>query len=254
MGIWFWLAVFGLLTEWVQQWVGRQSSWEDASANLLGATAGVLWSESRFALQGRLAFRGLAILCLLLAMAQPAWKLGDALYQVWQMPVLASFETPGEISRWALQNCQVKRVRNFSTHGEWALQVDLAPTRYAGLALNEVPPDWTGYRELALDVTLETPHPLPWIIKITDQAHNWKTEDRFESQVTLDPGRNVIRIPLREVEQAPRNRRMELSRMRMLQLFTVQPAEPVRLYLDHLRLLPADPAEDTTRPELPRAE
>jgi hypothetical protein len=119
----------------------------------------------------------------------------------------------------------------------WSLRVDLEADQYPGIVLAEVPPDWTAYEALALDVTLETPETLPLIVKITDHAHNWDFDDRFHVQVNLSSGRNSLRIPLADIEQLPNGRRMDLRRMRMLQLFTIRPQAPARLYLDHVRLV-----------------
>ncbi len=203
LGIWGGLSAFGLFAEWLQNFVGRHPSWHDAIANSLGAAAGVLsmWPDAARR-RGRL-FRGIAVLLLLFAWATPFWILADAAYQAWQMPVLASFEWPGELSRWAVQDCQLQRVKKHQTAGDWALQVDLKAGIYPGLEMPEVPPGWTGYRELAFDVTLESPQSLSLIVKIYDEAHNLETEDRFHYRAELTAGLNRIRIPLSEVQHAP---------------------------------------------------
>jgi hypothetical protein len=239
------VALFGLVTEGVQHLVGRQASWHDVLANLLGITAGILWAESRAFAAYALRMRMLAVVLLLFAVASPLWILADATFQRWQLPVLASFESPLELSRWSVQDCQIERVQRNQTAGDWALQVDQFPSQYPGLAIREVPPDWTPFREFAFDVTLETPPSLELIVKITDQAHNWESNDRFHYQAHLKSGLNHIRIPLSEVQVAPEGRFMDLSRMQMLQLFTVRPPKPVRFYLDNIRLIPDHPDEDT---------
>ncbi len=115
--------------------------------------------------------------------------------------------------------------------------------------MSEVPPDWTAYRELAFDVTLEFPEQLSLIVKIHDQAHNLETDDRYHYFANLTPGLHHIRIPLRDVQHAPRGRLMDLSRMQMLQFFTVRLEKPARLYLDNIRLIPDSPGEETAELE-----
>ena len=243
--VWFLVSGFGLLSEVPQHWVGRHFSWQDVLTNLLGAAAGALWLESQFSKSRRLAFRLPAILLILLGLASPLLVLIDAGYQHRQMPTLASFEAPWELSRWTRQDCEIQRVRVHPTAGNWALQVELGTGQYPGLAIDEVPPNWTPYREFAFDVTLETPESLLLIVKITDEIHNWETSDRFHYAAELHRGLNRVRIPVENIRRAPKGRLMDLSRMKMLQFFAVRPSEPSRFYLDNIRLLPNHPEEDT---------
>ena len=232
---------FGLLTEAAQGWVGRHPSWHDVSANLLGTTAGVLWLWGAAGSPAKIGLRILAGGLLGWGLVPPLLVLADAIGQHSQTPTLASFENRLELSRWTLQDCEIQRVQQHQTAGEWALQVDLGTGTYPGLSLEDFPPDWTPYRELGLDVTLESPSSLRLIVKLTDEIHNWEPEDRFHLEVLLRGGLNRIRIPLMFVRDAPENRRMDLSRMKMLQLFTIGPRKPARIFLDNIRLIPHPP-------------
>ncbi len=248
-GVWIFCAGLGLSSEVLQHWVGRQPSWHDVRANLLGTTAGVLWMNNQIAGRSKIGSRLFAGLLLVGALLNPAWILADAASQALEMPSLASFEFPWELSRWSVQDCRIQRVRQHSTSGDWALQVDFDRRKYPGLAIPEVPPNWTFYREIAFDVTLEAPDSLNLIVKITDEAHNWESNDRFHYQAHLTSGLNRIRILLRDVQQAPESRLMDLSRMRMLQFFLIDPKTPARIYLDNIRLIPDDFDEDTATPD-----
>ena len=244
LGVWVFFIVFALGTEVLQHFVGRQSSYLDAIANGLGTTAGCLWMGTSFDRYGRWSLRFLAVFLIVAAMARPLWVLADVVYQQQQMPVLASFEFAWELSRWSVQDCRIERVPHHRTHGEWSLQVDFETGMYPGLAIPEVPADWTPFRELTFDVTLETPETLPLIVKITDEAHNWESDDRFHYQAQLHSGLNRIRIPMRQIERAPNGRFLNLKRMALLQLFTVQLHSPARMYLDNIRLIPDQLAEE----------
>ncbi len=250
--VWVLVAGFGFVSEFLQAWVGRHPSWRDLSANLLGTTAGVLWlktQKSQITPSGRRGLRISAGILLALGLVPAALIIVDVILERFQRPMLASFESPLELSRWTFQDCQVRRVRKHATQGDWSLEVDLGTGQYPGLARNEVPPDWRTYRELALDVTLETPGSLLLIVKITDESHNWKTEDRFHYAVHLRRGPNRIRIPLRDVEHGPKDRLMDLSRIKMLQLFTIRPPASSRIFLDNIRLIPAHPEVEARAPE-----
>ena len=236
--IWFLLSAFGLFAEALQGWVSRHPSWQDAVANMLGAAAGVLWMQSKLPSPQKAITRFLAALLLLGSAAYPLVILADALQQHRQLPLLASFETPWELTRWSVRDCELKRVRAHATDGAWAIRIDMQTEVYPGVEYAEVPRDWTPYRELALDVTLDHPQSLSLIIKIYDEAHNQETTDRFHHVAELKKGMNVIRIALKDVENAPYKRRMDLSRIRVLQLFCVRPPAPARVYVDNIRLVP----------------
>lgn len=236
--IWSWgLLIFvAIATEGLQHFVGRQPSAWDILANALGTTAGTLWFAARSNGPSKWLMRiGTGIL-LLAAMAAPLLVLTDAAFQSFAMPILASFESPLELMRWNRQDCVIQRVQEHATEGQWALRVDFNIATYPGIVLPEVPADWTPYEAFLFDVTLETPGTLTLIVKITDEAHNWDSDDRFQYQAQLHQGLNRIRIPMREIERVPNGRLLDLKHMRMLQMFTVKPKTPVRLYLDHLRL------------------
>lgn len=246
-GLWVWLILMGfsLTSEALQSMVGRQSSWGDAFANLLGTTAGVLWMASPR--KRLLARRILAVILFAVASLWPLAIVTDALCQQNELPMLASFESPLELSRWTFAECQFQRVQEHQTEGYWSLEVNLNVGTYPGLAMREVPPDWTPYAAFAFDVTLESPESLTLIVKITDKAHNWESDDRFHYHALLHSGLNQIRIPIRDIQRVPNGRFLNLKTMQMLQLFTVKPMAPARIVLDNIRLIPDQPAEEAVR-------
>jgi hypothetical protein len=87
------------------------------------------------------------------------------------------------------------------------------------------------------------------ILKITDEAHNWESDDRFHYQAQLHSGLNRIRISMRQIERAPNGRFLNLKRMALLQFFTVQPHSPARMYLDNIRLISNQLAEEAVTRE-----
>jgi hypothetical protein len=52
----------------------------------------------------------------------------------------------------------------------------------------------------------------------------------------LEPGPHHIRIPLSEVERAPKGRNIDLRRVRRLEFFTETQPRPFTLFLDNIRL------------------
>jgi hypothetical protein len=235
------LALCGLFAEFIQKFVNRGASWHDARANLLGAFAGVLLHELWISQRTR--FRwvlGAAVFGLFaLASLGPLAMLFDTWHQQSQFPLMASFENTLETNRFVAQESTIKRVPLNSAETNWGLEIDLHPGLYPGVLLAGMPADWSAYSVLAFDVTVDAGPPLNLILKVHDSEHRqrgFEDDDRFDGQFRLEPGMHHIRIPLTEIQSAPRTRLMDLSDIEGWQLFTYELAEPRTIVLDNLRL------------------
>jgi hypothetical protein len=245
MAVWLLLTVFGAATEVAQNFVGRGESWHDALNDAIGAAGGVLIGVAlEVSTRTRKSLAILLGLAIVLAAELDALAVvWDCYRQPWQMPLLGSFESWLEPDRWWTHEADRERVEAHATHGHWALKVDLTPGEYPGVALATVPPDWSKYKELVFDIDVEpivkgdnAAEPLELYVKLQDLHHNGEHSDRFHRALRLTPGRHEIRIPLSEVAAAPHGRRMDLTRMGMLQLFAIRPPERRTFYLDNVRL------------------
>ena len=110
------------------------------------------------------------------------------------------------------------------------------PAQYPGISIQEPHPDWTGYDRLAFEVYSEEPAPVELVLRIDDARHNNDYADRFNRALIIQPGPNRISISLDDVQRAPRTRPMDMTRIRGLTLFAVDPPRPFSVYLDGLRL------------------
>jgi VanZ family protein len=265
--IWWGVSLLGLAVEYAQGLTGRHPSWDDAIANAWGAAAGLLWSgwyrphappstahpcptntsvndaanQHKQAQQSIGTIRRLAVwagvfVLLVVAGWQPLVVLTDAFRQRSEFPRLASFESSGELTRWTANDCRLSRSEAYATHGAWSLRLDLQTGVYPGAALKWPVPDWSDHQELAFDVYVAGHHPLDLVVKIQDQLHNQETSDRYQRPVRLTPGANRVSIALSEVAAAPAGRTLDLRKISMLQFYTVRPARPQTLYLDHIHL------------------
>ncbi|MCE9555813.1 MAG: VanZ family protein [Planctomycetes bacterium] len=243
--VWLLLTVFGAATEVAQDFVGRGESWHDALNDAIGAAGGVLigMALEAFTLTRKTLVIILGVTIVLAAELDALSAVWDCYQQSRQMPLLASFESWHEPDRWWVNEADIERVAAHATDGLWALKVDLHPGQYPGVALSEPPPDWSRYKELVFDIDVEPivkgddpAEPLELYVKLQDLHHNGEHNDRFHRPLRLTPGRHEIRIPLSEVAAAPRGRRMDMTRMGMLQFFAIQPPERRTFYLDNVRL------------------
>ena len=239
--IWFAVAGVGLLTEFSQLWLGRQPSRDDLLADLLGATAGLLWITARREANGLWycgGRRAASLSLLLIAGWFPLLNLFDCYRQRQQMPILASFEDWLEMSRWTHSEgeSRLKRDPLHVTHGIWSIRIDFTSGKYPAATLRWPVSDWLNYNLLLFDVYLEGPDEMRLIVKVEDRFHNKQPSNRFHRSILLNPGPQTVRIPLAEIASAPQQRLLDLQQVTRLQFFTVRPKTSRTLYLDNIRL------------------
>jgi hypothetical protein len=232
------VGAFGLAMEGIQALTGRSASWHDGIADLLGAAGAMglsaLWEARHWELKAGGVL--LASAALAAASAIPIATLVDCRDQRRLPSILASFETPWEMTRWSVDEARYARSREHVMQGEWSLCLDLEPGVYPGASLIWPTRDWSGHEQVAFDVWLDTFQPVALVVKVEDARHNHTYEDRYERPVRLVPGQQTIRIRLDEVRDAPQQRLLNLRHVKVLQVFVVRPSSPIRLYLDNLRL------------------
>ena len=123
-----------------------------------------------------------------------------------------------------------------SGDGSPVARLTLKPGNYPGVSIVEPGADWSGYSTLCLDLFSPHTRPIGLVLRIHDDRHNQAYPDRFNRTLTLKPGDNRIRIPLRDVIQAPAGRELDMTRIAGLMLFAVDIEESLRLYPGVIRL------------------
>ena len=232
--------LFGVFIELLQTGVNRIPEIGDVERDVLGCAAALAFvAPSRFRLPGRL-LAALKILVVLLVAASFI-PLGRAFYDerlsVRQFPVLAGFESPTEIDRWH-SGGELSVSGDVAVEGSHSLKAVLTPDHY-GFGLRDFPQNWRGYSTLQLHLYGTADHPVPFVCRIHDAEHAGRQqyyEDRFNRTFLVSPGWNDIRIPLSDVESAPRNRRMDMRRIVAVGLFVPGLSETVTVYLDGMKL------------------
>lgn len=86
-------------------------------------------------------------------------------------------------------------------------------------------PDWRDYSALEIDIVNPDDRHLRWMLRVHDALHNQRHSDRFNLPIDL-PARSrlVVRVALEDVARAPKDRRLDLSRIRGVALFERHPA------------------------------
>lgn len=232
--------LLGGITEFAQTLVERQAEWLDMAANACGIAAALFWFESRRS--SRRAARAAGILLALTLLIVPGWRpaevLLDAAVQPRELPLLATFETNHEMTRWAGYEAKIRRTREYATQGDWSLRVDLEPGQYPSAAMRWPIPDWSAYDCLSFDIAAAAGSPpLDVIVKVQDALHDGDYKDRFHQTVQLQPGQQQhVEVDLSDVAAAPATRLLDLRRVSLLQFFVVRPGADSKFYLDNIRL------------------
>jgi len=143
----------------------------------------------------------------------------------------------GQVARSSAEDC--------GPLAESALSIPLTTRRYSGASLHNLPSDWRDYDELAF--VLWNPHSdtLPLTLRINDLAHERgenEYNDRFNRSFQITPGINRIHQNLNDIATAPKDRRMDMGKIRRLMFFTSGLNQPGYFCLSELKLKIGDDA------------
>ncbi|MEM6471493.1 MAG: hypothetical protein AAF802_18165 [Planctomycetota bacterium] len=161
--VWFVLSSFGVCMEFIQSGVGRSMSRHDAIANSLGIAAAIAaYLAAWFFLHRRrrtaMLFFAMALTILISAWVKPARLLSDVISMHRRFPLLATFESEEEMTRWYTARVRFRRVREDATEGDWALEVDFRTNKRPVVTMYETVPNWNAYDTIEVDVTIPANH------------------------------------------------------------------------------------------------
>ena len=151
---------------------------------------------------------------------------------------LGSLDNPSTDADPAGPRRVMQPARFASTQGEHALSVPLRAAQWTGVTLDEPYPDWRGRTVLLVDLTNPSPTAIDLTLRIHDRGHNQRYEDRFNRTLPLPAAaRTVFRVPVGDIEAAPRGRRMDLQHIAGIVIFLPgSPANPPAFLLNRVWL------------------
>jgi len=196
------------------------------------------WSEVRA--PARWLFRSAALAIALGFFVPTLGALADEARARGQFPVLADFGIPSEITRftWSAWSSAVVERTGLPDDNQRRLRLSLSPGQYPGFSFEFFPRDWRGWGHFVIACTNPGDTPLLLTIRINDIAHNQEYTDRYNRTFSLVPGPNEIRVPLADVESAPRTRKLDLAHVGLVVAFAYELREPHELLIHQLRLAP----------------
>jgi len=230
------LAVFigGGLIELIQAYIGRDGSWSDLLRDMTGTWLGIFWLQraSIFSWVGRIISVALLVPNLNTVFYEARFQFN--LLQ--QFPVLAGFES--SIETYGHRGAELST--EFHTQGDYSLKVELTTRKFTGIVFNRMINDWSAYKTLGFDIYNTGTDAFTMIVRVNDAQHNlngWATQDRFNRPLHLEPGWNHFTFSIEDIENAPHNRKMDLTKIVWMEIFVGIPLQaPRRIYIDNVRL------------------
>jgi VanZ family protein len=231
----------GFAIEWLQTFVGRSFSVGDVARDLNGSGLAIVFlspATKSFQKGALRTFQVAAVVLILIQLYPVATTLVDEIVAKREFPILSDLETPFEISRWS-RSSPIAVDHQIVRHGRASLRVRLMPAKYSSIALRYFPSNWQGYSVLSFSIRNPSDTPLRIICRVHDQQHirnGQQYTDRFNKSLLLLSGWNDINIDLKEIRDAPRNRRIDLSSIAGITFFAMDLPDPKVIYIDDVRL------------------
>ncbi len=213
---------------------GRSPDIFDILRNQLGAliTFAFLYSQKGYK---KIALRCVVLILVGIALIPLARGGVDEWIAVNQFPVLSDFETGSEVDRWR-SNGGLRIEKGIARHGTRALRVQLTTDKYSGVSLRYFQGDWRKFSHLFFSVYLPENETLDLSCRVHDSAHTNQYNDRFNRKYLLKHGWNDIVIALEDIENAPRDRLLNLTDVENVSFFVMALKRERVLYLDFVYL------------------
>lgn len=203
-----WLAAVMLVpfVEWIQGYTGRDRSLDDVAYGLAGCVIGGLLYGRRNSL--RLAALFLAVV----AAVYPVRIMVDEWRVERMFPVISTFSSPFELSRWSVTSCRVEE-------GEgWRVTL-FDKAAYPALFLRNPPRDWSKASAACIQLYLEGTNNLEMWVRLDDRPGDPPFGQRFQAPFELRPGAQTVRIPRDVLARTSGGREMNLANIQAFGVF-----------------------------------
>jgi VanZ family protein len=233
--------ILGVLIEIVQSGSRRSSDILDVIRNFIGCMVTFsFFAPSRKTIPKLFirSFQTITVVLVIAALLPSIKSISDEIVALRQFPVLSDFETPFEIDRWS-GNAKLSIDNDIHFHGGSSLKVFLKTSKYSGAGLRYFPGNWSNYKYLHLNIFNPINEPLKITCRIHDRRHTEGIQvynDRFNRNQVLLKGWNQIVIPLDQVENAPKTRKLDLRKVQKLAVYVYRLPQPRVIYIDDVRL------------------
>lgn len=235
---------FALLSEWLQQFVGREFEFNDILLNLAGILlihgACYLFYCKATPVSGILKI--LFLTATLSLLGGIIWDIAVTIQRHYflerQLPVITSFENDWELFRWELNDStQAGIVRDPVNPAGRRLEIACRTGWYPGVVLEYPPQDWRCYQALKFTVSQPDSLPLELFVRIDDRSDGTPGRNRIYFQFEIQAGRQEICVPFPEIQAQAKDSVFDFAKVRRLVFFLDRPDRPRTFWLDDLRLI-----------------
>ena len=231
----------GCVIEAIQYNIERSANWQDVYRGILGGTfSSLILHHKKSTTKSIPLIVAIAIISILIIREQKqlfiAIKLELAIYE--NFPILSKFDQPNDLLSWSgnslvLANSQAQTSRS-SLKAEFR-----AHEKYSNVTLEHFYHDWRGYQSLHITLQPADDKPIELCIRITDFVHDIGEQsysDRYNKCINITKGLNNIIISLKEIEQAPLQRKMALNKVNKITFFSRQLTDNRYIYISSIYL------------------
>ena len=234
------VGVIALAIEVGQSFVdGRDSNLRDLAYGIVGGGSVLIWkSGTEFTAPKKVLLRLTAVLGLLGCGYPLFLTLADEYRMRQSFPVLSDFESFLDLSRWHERD-RISRVTHPVNSGDFSLKVALTVAEFSGLTLQYFPGNWSTARALSFSV-YNPADPVMLYYRVHDSSHqgeNQHYDNRYNGKAMLQPGWNHLSIPIEEIENGPKTRKIDLKNIKGLMFFLFQQPDSRILYFDDVELV-----------------
>lgn len=244
LGIASTILIASAIMEGLQAVSGRSATLHDLVANTCGVVAGWMLFETTFATHRWVRY-GLACAALTLWLAVcygPALVLHDLWKQDREFPLIGSFESDAELTRWWRRNTNMSRSDDLVTDGKTGLALHVHPGEYPAISHMHLPPDWSTFSALQFDWGVPSDSPVAEVqllVRIADRHHGDTYEDTFHQRYRLARGETRhVQIPLRDIQQGPLSGPLDLRAIRVIEFQFLDVQRSLVVNFDNVRLVP----------------
>ena len=234
---------FGAATEYIQKYTHADPDIHDWFRDIAGATAFLavfaIYDSKRISAHnfiGRFKFiiiiiAGLIILATWIPLAMVS---GAYLYRNHEFPTLIEFNSYWDkqfIVGYDIQLEDVAPPTGWTNPPQGRVgKITFLPAQYPTLAIEQPYSNWTNREKLYINIYSDNDTTVSLVLRINDVHHNYSFDDRYNTDFKVNPGLNLIAIPLADVVRAPKSRPMNMKKITNLAIFAVNPPKPFTLY------------------------
>jgi VanZ family protein len=233
---------FGILIELGQAGLNdRTPDIYDLIGDITGVLVGLVFfvpSRRLFPKIGLHVFQVIVLIIILLSIFPLGEALIDEAIARQRFPVLSDLETPFEIKRW-VGHSKFEIDHKIFRQGKSSLKVFLNTDQYSGVGLKYFANNWGNYNYLQFSLFNPSSDPIKIGCRIHDIhhiKHGQDYNDRFNTSYLIPQGWRDIRISIKDIVNAPKNRKMDLRFMQGFYIFVVRLPQPKLIYIDSVRL------------------